>query len=410
MEMHELPAGWEWRRLADLTMPKEVWNQSKNPRAAFRYIDISSIDNVAGQILDAREIPGSIAPSRAKRIMRSGDVLFATTRPYLKNVAIVPPALDGEICSTGFCVLRPRLGNSQDAWCAMTEWVYYACRSELVVDQVIPNQEKSAYPAVSDNEVLAAQIPVPPLSEQRRIIARIEDVWSRVRQTLRFHHAAVEAQGSLLQSFVDRAFADTPEVSWIPIGNHARLQNGFAFKSGDFQSSGIRLLRNQNVYHDWIDWSDTKFLSQQQAKAYSVFELREGDVVLTLNRPIISTGIKAARVRTSDLPSLMVQRVGRFHCDGHLDKDYLFHFLTSTFFKDELGKIEEGGGVPSFTQRHIHPIRVPIRPITEQRRIAASLDHFRQEIPRFAASLQEIHAEIRTFMPAFLAKAFRGEL
>lgn len=204
MEMYELPAGWQWRRLADLTMPKEVWNQAKNPRPTFRYIDISSIDNVAGQIADTREIPGSIAPSRAKRITRMGDVLFATTRPYLKNVAIVPPALDGEICSTGFCVLRPRRGKSQDAWCATTEWIYYACRSALVVDQVIPNQEKSAYLAVSDNEVLAAQIPVPPFDEQRRIVTRTSELIRRaeeVRKTVREREAQL---ANLLQAFYHR--------------------------------------------------------------------------------------------------------------------------------------------------------------------------------------------------------------
>jgi hypothetical protein len=202
MEMYKLPAGWEWCRLSDLTMPKQVWDQAKNPRKSFRYIDISSIDNNTGRIAGAREISGSNAPSRAKRITRTGDVLFATTRPYLKNVAIVPPELNDEVCSTGFCVLRPQRGDSDGAACATSQWIYHACRSDLVVGQVIPSQEKSAYPAVSDSEVLAAQIPVPPLAAQRRIEARIDELTSRLRKAADLHREAAAHRRTLLPSLV----------------------------------------------------------------------------------------------------------------------------------------------------------------------------------------------------------------
>ncbi len=72
----------------------------------FRYVDISSVDNQRKSIVEAKTIVGKEAPSRARQMIRANDVLVATTRPNLNAVAIVPPELDGSICSTGFCVLR----------------------------------------------------------------------------------------------------------------------------------------------------------------------------------------------------------------------------------------------------------------------------------------------------------------
>src|SRR5688572_16980166 len=79
----------------------------KSPDQMFRYVDISGIDNRSKLITVARSIFGKDAPSRARQVIRTGDVLVATTRPNLNAVAMVPKELDNAICSTGFCVLRP---------------------------------------------------------------------------------------------------------------------------------------------------------------------------------------------------------------------------------------------------------------------------------------------------------------
>ena len=75
---------------------------------SFRYVDISSIDNDAKSITEARTIDVVEAPSRARQVITAGDVLVSTVRPGLNAVAMVPDDLDGQISSTGFCVLRPK--------------------------------------------------------------------------------------------------------------------------------------------------------------------------------------------------------------------------------------------------------------------------------------------------------------
>lgn len=140
--------------------------ESANPWAApdvpFNYIDIASVDNRLKLITSPRRLLGREAPSRARQRVRSGDVLIATTRPYLNAVAMVPAALDGEVCSTGFAVLRAN--ESIDA-----RYLFLFVQSQAFVQPLSALVQGALYPAVSDRDVLAQRIPVPERDAQRRI-------------------------------------------------------------------------------------------------------------------------------------------------------------------------------------------------------------------------------------------------
>jgi len=190
MKLDELPDGWELKSLGECVAPKEIWNQRQNPRERIRYVELAGIDNERGVIARHSDLQAVNAPSRAKKVIRKGDVLFATTRPNLKNIAIVPAHLNNQICSTGFCVLRPK----KDV--ITTGWIYSVVRSDWFISQVVRCDEKNAYPAVSDDEVLAVEIPVPSLPEQNRMMARIEQLNRRLdeaRQLLRETEAELAA-------------------------------------------------------------------------------------------------------------------------------------------------------------------------------------------------------------------------
>src|SRR5437660_10148402 len=77
-------------------------------RDRFTYIDISSVDREEKRIVSAQCLSTSQAPSRARKQVRTGDVILSTVRPNLNAVALVRPQFDGEIASTGFAVLRAK--------------------------------------------------------------------------------------------------------------------------------------------------------------------------------------------------------------------------------------------------------------------------------------------------------------
>lgn len=151
-----LPDGWEWKPISFLAQDTDRQNLSLTaPAEYFNYIDISSVDNAIGEVIDPKRLLGQDAPSRARKTVHTNDVIFATTRPYLKNIALIPPDLDQAICSTGFCVLVPKLD-----YC-VPQYLFFAVRSESVIQQLIPKQRGASYPAVLDLDIFNSYIPVP---------------------------------------------------------------------------------------------------------------------------------------------------------------------------------------------------------------------------------------------------------
>ena len=140
---------------------------AKNPTLAFSYIDISSIDRDRKVIKSPSVVYGKDAPSRARKAVKSGDVLVSTTRPNLNAVALVGPELDGEVCSTGLCVLRP----GPDL---MKEYLFRFVTTDRFVRSLSDLVSGALYPAVTDAQVLNQEIPLPPLAEQRRLVAELE--------------------------------------------------------------------------------------------------------------------------------------------------------------------------------------------------------------------------------------------
>ena len=158
------------------------------------------------------------------------------------------------------------------------------------------------------------------------------------------------------------------------VGDFAEIQNGYAFKSEWFVPQGIRLVRNVNVGHDELRWDETARVTPDIAQQFDRFNLNEGDIVISLDRPLITTGLKVARISRDDLPCLLLQRVGRvvFKYEDVLP-EYFFLWLHSPAFT---ATIDPGrsNGVPHISAREIEAIPFSLPPLAEQRRIVGKVD------------------------------------
>lgn len=130
----------------------------------FRYIDLTSVDRVTRRIVNTAAINAETAPSRAQQVVQAGDVLFGTTRPMLKRYCVVPEEYDGQVASTGYCVLRPK----QDRM--LTNFLFHMLGTAEFYLHVEANQRGASYPAITNKLVKDYRIPVPPLEVQREIV------------------------------------------------------------------------------------------------------------------------------------------------------------------------------------------------------------------------------------------------
>lgn len=136
-----------------------------NPDVLLRYIDLSSVSRDDHSIIETTEVNSKTAPSRAQKLVSKGDVIFATTRPTLRRYTMIGDEFDGDVASTGYCVLRP---NDE---LTTSEWIYHNIAKSDFNMYVERNQEGSAYPSIPDSKVKAYSIPLPSLDEQNRIVS-----------------------------------------------------------------------------------------------------------------------------------------------------------------------------------------------------------------------------------------------
>lgn len=178
-------------------------NPTEQPEDEFQYIDISCVDVQIGRILNPQELVGAEAPSRARKVVLSNDIIVSTCRPTRGAIAIVPEALDDEICSTGFSVWRSIEGE------VLPQYLHWALRVESTLEQFRKWSTGSSYPAILDEDVAKTRIPVPDLekqqeivelissglSERDRIIAEADREWLKIRE-----EAKTSVAASLLQT------------------------------------------------------------------------------------------------------------------------------------------------------------------------------------------------------------------
>jgi type I restriction enzyme S subunit len=164
---YKIPKHWAWARLSDVGYELG----QKTPEKTFTYIDVGSIDPKLGKISDrVEQLEGKNAPSRARKMVAEGTVIYSTVRPYLRNIAIVEKPYNPEpIASTAFGILHPFSGINN-------RYLFYWLRSKQFNAYVVECMKGVAYPAINDEKFYAGYIPVPPTEEQNRIVAKVDEL------------------------------------------------------------------------------------------------------------------------------------------------------------------------------------------------------------------------------------------
>ena len=163
---YPIPDSWCWLPIREATSDRGQCV----PQTAFTYIDVTAIDKENGFIAKPKMLQANEAPSRARKIVRKGDLVYSCVRPYLLNVAIVEDAFDPlPIASTAFAVL-----DGHGFVSPRFQWI--VLRSPFMVACVEEEMRGQAYPAINDTDFARLPFPLPPLAEQHRIVAKVDEL------------------------------------------------------------------------------------------------------------------------------------------------------------------------------------------------------------------------------------------
>lgn len=398
--MRELQSSrFERVKLADVVSPGETRDPRTSGKRQFSYVDIASVCNRTFSISSPKMIAGEEAPSRARKVIKTGDVLYATTRPYLKSIAPVPESLDNQICSTGFCVLRPSER-------ILPEWLFYCAISAEVLSQITPLMRGATYPAVTDKDILGAVIPLPPVSEQSRIIGRIKECMERVEEIERLREEVVPERVMLLRSFYSETYNtllnDHPTKKLGELG---------ASTGGGTPSKSNAAFWKGNI--PWISPKDMKkaalsdsalHVSKEAINGSAAKLIPAGSILFVVRGMILAHTLPVA----INLVDAAINQDMKAITPG---KEVLPEFLATMMRgaeKQLLAKVEIAGhGTCRLQTEHWSALPIPVPTLDEQQEIMAKVAAFESLSDALGADLKPFDSSLRD---AILRKAFAGEL
>ena len=416
-----IPAGWKIKKLKYLVnINEEALPETTNKSFPIKYVDISNVKAGVG-ILSMEELSFSSAPSRARRIVREGDVIVSTVRTYLRSIAKISNPPDNLIVSTGFAVIRPRRLNSD-----YTGYMFY---SDNLIGEIVSRSTGVSYPAINASEIGNIPIPVPTTKEQSAIANFLDrktaEIDALIAQKERLLELYEEEKTAIINHAVTKGLDPNAElkdsgVEWlgeIPVGweikklkyGVSKVGSGVTPRGGAsiYQLSGIPLLRSQNIHVDGIKMDDVAYIDEELHDSMSNSKVQAGDVLLNI------TGASIGRcfyVEENFGEANVNQHVCIIRPNGKIKTSYLYFVLRSDLGEEQIKIEQTGSGRQGLNFEALNNFIIPYLSVEEQTALANFLDRKMTEIDTKIAKTQRIIELQKEYRTALISDVVTGKI
>lgn len=401
----------------------QVLAEETNQDQLLEYVDISSVSQERG-IERTESFRFGDAPSRARRIVREGDVLVSTVRTYLKAIAKVDALHSHCIASTGFAVLRSK-NNFVDK-----EFLAWLLKSNDVLKSIIINSKGISYPAITSSDLMDIRVRIPvSLGEQKLIsdflnrkIDRLEAIISKLQNTLtqistcrqslitRAVTKGLDPNVAMKNCCISRVdtipqkwnVATLKYVCWI----RARL-GWKGLKAEEYTKSGYGFLSAFNIQSNKLIWENLNYISKKRYDESPEIKLSVGDVLLVKDGAGIG---KTAYIDNLPIEATTNSSLAVVTPNKNLDYKYLYYYFNSTPFKSLVDEVLNGMGVPHLTQENLNNLKIPIPQIEEQKSIVEFLDNKNEKLLKIEKSIVQTINRLTEYRSSLISAAVTGQL
>jgi type I restriction enzyme S subunit len=337
------------------------------------------------------EVDGAEVKTKEQQAARTGEFLVAEIDAKVGGFGIVPPELDGAIVSSHYFLFEI---NEQKC---LREWLDWLIRSGMLEDQVTARGSTN-YSAIRPSHVLKFEIPLPPLTEQRRIVERIEALAARVAEAQSLRREASDEVKSFMQAALREVYGKSANWKNYKLDDVALINMGQspAGDSYNTDGEGFPLLNGPTEFgqhhptpRQWTT-SPTKFC-------------KPSDILICVR------GATTGKMNWADQKYCIGRGLAALTVDT--DKcihEYVFYFVQTQ--TQEILARTAGSTFPNLPGEKLKTLPIPVPPLEEQRRLVAYLDGLQAQVSALRAAQAETEKELSALMPSVLDRAFKGEL
>ncbi len=338
-------------------------------------------------------ITGALLKTKKQQVCRAGEFLVAEIDAKVGGYGIVPEELEGAIVSSHYFLF------SIDEIQLDRRFLDYFIRTPEFRDQVTARGSTN-YAAIRPKHVLNYVIPLPPLSEQQRIVAKIEQLAAKVEEAKNLNESALKQTESILWTAKNKVFNRDSSSEWsmmrleevAPV-NMGQSPPGHSYNS---EEEGIPLLNGP-----------TEFGKEHPKEVQWATEptklCKEGDLLICVR------GATTGRTNWADKKYCIGRGLAALTVNQNIClPKYVYHFMT--FSTQKLLALSAGSTFPNLPGARLKALKIPCPSLEEQCCIVAYLDNLQAKIDSLKHFQAQTQTELDALLPSILDKAFKGEL
>lgn len=369
---------WEYKRLGDVCFTKKEIGRASTYYGVddeISYFDISSIDNSVNRVTSYFTTTFGDAPSRAQQVIENGDVLFSLVRPNLKNIALLNSDAANKVGTSGFCVLR---GKN-----VLPKYVLHFVLSSQFTEYILSKASGASYPAVTEDDVRKAYIPVPTMEIQDRIVAELDKINELIEQNRELlQHLDLLAQSLYIHMFGN--WSEFEQLSYYV----TQLVGGKSLASQE--TCANKVLKSGAVTYDYFDGSSTKFLPQNYIPLES-HKVKVGDVIISRMNTAELVGA-CAYVFNVEENIYLPDRLWRLEYKPNANPIFLWKSLISETSKRQIRAKASGtsGSMKNISKPLLLSVHIPNVPLAIQEQFATLIEAIETQKAIIEKSISEL--------------------
>jgi type I restriction enzyme S subunit len=343
-------------------------------------------------------VSGAEIKTKNQQICKAGDFLVAEIDAKVGGFGIVPDDLDRAIVSSHYFLFEVDEGKLN------RRFLDYFIRTPAFGDQVTA-QGSTNYAAIRPNDVLGYEVPLPPLPEQQRVLARIEELAAKINEARGLRQKVQTEQDLFSMKQIESIFSPF-QNKMVCIGDVFRVT------TGGTPSRGNPTYWNGDL--SWVSSGEVAFCRIKQTYENITREgVENSNAKVNPPRTVLLAMIGQGKTRGQcailDCYAATNQNVAAIHAyeTEHLP-EYLYWWLFANYQKNRA--TETGTAQPALSGERVKQIRMPIAPVDEQRRVVSELDALQVQVDALKKLQAETAVELDALLPSILDKAFQGKL
>ena len=414
----DIPTHWSAKPIKFLcTYNDEVINDSTDNNYEIEYVDIGSVSASTG-ITKTETICFSKAPSRARRIVKDGDVIISTVRTYLEAIAPINNPPSNMVVSTGFAVIRPTSELHKD-------FAAYCLRAKGFIKEVVARSVGVSYPAINASDLVNISIPFVSIDEQAQIAAFLDHETAKIDTLIEKQQKLIELLKEKRQAVISHAVTkglnpDAPMkdsgVEWLgEVPEHwsvsklkfeceivdCRNKTPEYFDNGDYF-----VVRTTNVKNQKLNFNGALYTDK---KNFDIWTQRgippEGSILFTREAP---TG--EVCLVPKDLTFCMGQRMMNFIANDNSYTDYLFDYLISDCLDRYINSVSHGSTVSHLRVEQVENIPVLVPSLDEIKQIHLKINSLKSKFDAIEKEAIQAIALMQERRTALISAAVTGKI